>query len=245
MIGVAAPGTPETDLDPISAVMFGRLKLRKGSLPALIPHAAAARELVADGTPELLLMREGEPRRHDADDGVHVAAEAELAPDDRGIAPEARLPDVVADHENVGRAGALVLRQQVAAEHRLHARHELAHAERLGQVIVGAGLEPEHLVRLLTARRQHQDRRVLVGRLAADRAADADAVEPGQHDVEHDQVEVFRARQAQRLGAVGRRQHGKALELEVQRDQFANRRIVFDDQHATALAGFGVHVVPV
>jgi len=34
------------DLDPITAVMLGRLKLERGSLAALLPHAAAARELI-------------------------------------------------------------------------------------------------------------------------------------------------------------------------------------------------------
>lgn len=33
--------------DPITAVMFGKLRLEKGSLPALMPYAAAAREMVA------------------------------------------------------------------------------------------------------------------------------------------------------------------------------------------------------
>jgi putative sterol carrier protein len=34
-------------LDPIPAVMLGKLKLERGSLTALLPHAAAARELIA------------------------------------------------------------------------------------------------------------------------------------------------------------------------------------------------------
>lgn len=33
--------------DPITAVMFGKLRLEKGSLPTLMPYAAAAREMVA------------------------------------------------------------------------------------------------------------------------------------------------------------------------------------------------------
>jgi putative sterol carrier protein len=35
------------DLDPISAVMFGKLKLERGTLAALLPYAPAARELIA------------------------------------------------------------------------------------------------------------------------------------------------------------------------------------------------------
>ncbi|CAN5621154.1 hypothetical protein BH23GEM6_BH23GEM6_03110 [soil metagenome] len=36
----------EGNLDPITAVMLGMLKLERGSLAALLPHAAAARELI-------------------------------------------------------------------------------------------------------------------------------------------------------------------------------------------------------
>ena len=46
-----------------------------------------------------------------------------------------------------------------AAQQRLHAAHQLAHAERLDQVVVGADLEADHLVDLVGARRQEQDRR--------------------------------------------------------------------------------------
>lgn len=35
------------DLDPITAVMLGKLKLERGSLAALLPHPAVARELIA------------------------------------------------------------------------------------------------------------------------------------------------------------------------------------------------------
>jgi putative sterol carrier protein len=36
----------EGALDPITAVMMGKLKLERGSLAALLPHAPAARELI-------------------------------------------------------------------------------------------------------------------------------------------------------------------------------------------------------
>ncbi len=37
----------EGDLDPIPAVMTGKLKLERGTLARLLPHAPAARELIA------------------------------------------------------------------------------------------------------------------------------------------------------------------------------------------------------
>ena len=81
-------------------------------------------------------------------------------------------------------------------------RAQLAQRERLGDVVVGAELEAEHLVRFAAARGQQQDRRVAV--VAAHRAQDLEAARAGQHDVEHQQVEAPFAQQRQRLVAVGR-----------------------------------------
>ena len=74
-----------------------------------------------------------------------------------------------------------------AAEQRVDAGLELAHAERLGQEVVGAGLEPQQPVDLVVARGDHHD--VGVGDLA-DAPAGLDAVDPGQPEVEGDQVGV-------------------------------------------------------
>ena len=128
-----------------------------------------------------------------------------------------------------------------AAQQRPHARDELAHAERLGQVIVGAALEAVDLVGLLAARRQHQDRHVLQVRLAPDCAAHGDAVEPGQHHVEDDQIERLRPRLAAALRCRPPDEHGREpFEPEVEQDQLADVRIVFDDQHpALRRAGRG------
>ena len=71
-------------------------------------------------------------------------------------------------------------------------------------------------------------------RLAPDRAADRDAVEPRQHQVEHDQVERLRARVAQRLVAVADRDGRQPLEPQVQRDEVADVRLVLDDEDARA-----------
>src|SRR5205085_8224151 len=53
---------------------------------------------------------------------------------------------------------AVAVRAQVGtAQHRLHAAAELAHRERLGDVVVCAELEAEHLVELLGLGREHDD----------------------------------------------------------------------------------------
>ena len=73
-----------------------------------------------------------------------------------------------------------------AAQHGLHAADELGDAEGLGDVVVGAGLEADDLVELGVLRGEHQH--VGVAELAHP-AADLDAVDVGQAEVEDDQVE--------------------------------------------------------
>ena len=74
---------------------------------------------------------------------------------------------------------------------RTDAAPELPDRERLGDVVVGAELETEHLVELLAARGEHDDRHVA---LAAQPLAHLQPVEPREHDVEDDEVHVFLAR---------------------------------------------------
>jgi hypothetical protein len=71
-----------------------------------------------------------------------------------------------------------------AAQQRLDAREQLGHLERLGEVVVGAELQPDDAVEHLGARGEHQDGR----RDAAlpQRPAHVEPVAAGQHDVEHD-----------------------------------------------------------
>ena len=73
---------------------------------------------------------------------------------------------------------------------RAHARQQLADAERLGQVVVGAGVERRDLVVLAAARRQHDDRH---RRPLAQVADEVDAVAVGQSEVEQHQVGRARA----------------------------------------------------
>ena len=62
-------------------------------------------------------------------------------------------------------------RRARAPHQRRRARHQLAHAERLRQVVVGAAVEPHHFVGFLAPRGQHQNRRVAVRAVPPDRAA--------------------------------------------------------------------------
>ena len=88
-----------------------------------------------------------------------------------------------------------------AAERGPDAGDQLGHLERLAHVVVGARLEAHDDVDRVRAGREHDDRR---RGLAADRAADLEAVEPRQHDVEQDEVRVVGAPALEPLVAVGR-----------------------------------------
>ena len=78
-------------------------------------------------------------------------------------------------------AGARCARRSSARD----ARDQLVRAERLGDVVVGAELEPDDAVGFLGARRQHDDRHCGRGRIGAQRVADLEAVDARQHQVEH------------------------------------------------------------
>jgi hypothetical protein len=114
-----------------------------------------------------------------------------------------------------------------APQDRLDPDGQLSQAERLGQVVVRAHREPGHLVGFLGPRREHQDRDP-APRLEP--AAHLEAVHPGEHQVEHDQVGFLGARQLQRLRAVGRDQDPEPLAREPRADGLGDRRFVIHDQ---------------
>jgi hypothetical protein len=105
---------------------------------------------------------------------------------------------------------------------------ELPEAERLGEVVVRPDREPGHLVRLFGLRGQHQDGGPSV---ALDPLADLEAVHPGEHQVEHDQVGLVLAGGLDRFGTIGRDDDPVALALEPGSDRLGDRFLVVDDQH--------------
>ena len=78
-----------------------------------------------------------------------------------------------------------------------------ADAERLGQVVVGARIEADHLVAFLPPCGEHEDRRRGVRRLASDGATDRHAVEAGQDEIEDPEIESRLERQFECGVAVG------------------------------------------
>ena len=98
-----------------------------------------------------------------------------------------------------------------APEQRPDPAPELADRERLRDVVVRAELEPEHLVELVVARREHDDRHRALG---PEPLADLEPVELRQHDVEHDEVDGLGGEEPEGLLAVPGRNDAETVAFE-------------------------------
>ena len=123
------------------------------------------------------------------------------------------------------------------AQGRAHAGRQLARAERLGHVVVGAGVEPGHAFALAGAGRHHDDRHRRRGRALPQ---DAAHLQPAQHrDIQVEQHQVgrlFGARLERRVAAGDQLDLDVAAALERVADEVGDVLLVFDDQHAAAAA---------
>ena len=137
--------------------------------------------------------------------------------------------DVHAHRTTFEHRGQQVLGLTAAAQHGADPRDQLARRERLGDVVVGAELEPDHLVDLAVLGGQHDDRDV--GALP-DRAAHLGARDPGQHQVEQHQVGAVAVEVVERVVAVGGHRDLVPLLAEHVRQGVAERLLVLDDQHS-------------
>ena len=108
--------------------------------------------------------------------------------------------------------------------------HQDRERERLGQVVVGAGVEALHLVPLAVLGGEHQDRGPVL--LRAQGLADLVAVDPGEHQVEHDRVVLVLPREPQPVGAVVGHVDGEALGLEPDPQGPREPLLVVDDEYA-------------
>ena len=119
----------------------------------------------------------------------------------------------------------------------------------LRQVVVGAELEADDAVHRLAARRQHEQRQVPRARLAAQLAAEVEAVAVGQHQVEDQRVEARRGEAAARLREAAGRLDLEAGAAEVLDQHRGQAGVVVDKKQARGhgeLAGMrpGCHVQP-
>src|SRR4051794_10388149 len=152
--------------------------------------------------------------------------------------PRGRVEADVADLDRrvlVGRRG----RRGGATQHGADAGRDLAGAERLDDVVVGAELEPDHAVGLLAAGGQHDDRHL---RLAPDLAADVVARAVGEHEVEQDEVGADGRRLLESGGGGAGDLEMEALAREGLGEGLRDGRLVLDQEDRPP-AGCHVHIV--
>src|SRR4051812_23615763 len=129
--------------------------------------------------------------------------------------------------------------RRAAAQQRPDPRQQLLALEWLDQVVVGAAVEAGHPVLGLSPCRQHQDRHVAV---AAQAPADLDSIEPGQAEIEHDEIGNEAGGDVESLGPVGGGADFVALVAERAAQDIGDVDVVLDDQDSPArLFHFGEH----
>ena len=129
-----------------------------------------------------------------------------------------------------------------AAQHGAGAGDQFLRAERLGDIIVGAGFEAADAVVLLAARGEHDDRQIGGVGPAAQAAADLDPADPFDHPVEDDQVGLDLVGQDQRFLAVAGARHVVAGAVEVEADQVGKRAVVLDQEQSLGAHRSGLRV---
>jgi hypothetical protein len=209
--------------------------------------ARIARERVPPDALEQLVARQHDPAVVEElpEEVELLRSQLDLVVSDEHLATT-RVDEEIAVADLVALVDAAIRRRP--PEHALDARDELTRIERLRQVVVRADLEPDDLVDVLVARREHQDRDV--GALA-DAAADLDPVHVRQVQVEHDQGRHLGGDRVERPRAGADRADAVAGVLEVERDERGDRLLVLDDEHGlrltahgTTLAGLSAEVAP-
>ncbi len=122
------------------------------------------------------------------------------------------------------------LRRRLApAKHRAQMRGQDLEAERLDEVVIGPGVQPDDLIARRILGGQHQDPEI--GLLATDLPTDGEAVRSGHEHVEHDRVGSPFADGAQREDAVRRRPHLVALACQRPCEDARHAVIVVRDEH--------------
>ncbi|MCY1440033.1 hypothetical protein D9M71_562900 [compost metagenome] len=119
------------------------------------------------------------------------------------------------------------------AQQRLDPGHQFKHRERLGQVVVGAQFQAEDAVHFTGAGAGDDDRCVV--RHGPGPAANFQAVDARQHQVENQGVPVTLFQQFQGSVAIAFVHHVQLLVTQVQGDQVGDVLIVLDHQDAFGL----------
>src|ERR1700743_1369350 len=148
---------------------------------------------------------------------------------DVGPGPDDALGGQVDREGGGGDDGVVRCGRRGPADRRAEPGEKLVHAERLRDVVVGAGVERGDLLMLRPPHRQDDDRR---GGPAADPVNDLGAVHVGQAKVEDDRVGPLAGNGGEARAAVDRGGHLVIARGQVDPQRAQDRRLVVDDEDA-------------
>ena len=126
----------------------------------------------------------------------------------------------------MNRAGATI-----PAQERAYPRQHLAGVEGLGHVVVGPQLQPQDLVRVLDARRDHNNGQIGQIGVSADRACEIPSVAIRQHQIQQEQRRPIPAEHVQRGFAVVRNVHIKLRLFQVAAQKTGNFLVIVHHQN--------------
>ena len=133
--------------------------------------------------------------------------------------------------QSTRRHGFVRHRRDMAAQHRADPRHQLARRERLGDVIIRTGFQPQYLVALIAARGQHDNRNVAGACIGAKLFRQDHTAGIRQHPVQQDQIRQIAAYLLPRAIRVFGAQCLKARLHHIKRQQLLDRRLIFHNQN--------------
>src|SRR5215813_6666945 len=116
-----------------------------------------------------------------------------------------------------------------APEKRSHSRFELGERERLRQIVFGAEIEPVHAIFDRVARGENENHRRGVSRAQA--AQHLEAIEIGQPDVEHDEIELFVGERSICLLAGRGASHRMPSTSQYFDEPVCEERVIFNDEN--------------
>jgi hypothetical protein len=128
-------------------------------------------------------------------------------------------------------AHAQLVHHLLQARQRAHPGEERDVVDRLGEEVVGAGLQAAHPVRDVGKRGDHDQRDVACLAVRLQATAQLETVHPRHHDIGQDQVGRLAVRQLDGRGAVRCGDHVEVLGGQLDLEQFDIRRNVIDDQN--------------
>ncbi len=116
------------------------------------------------------------------------------------------------------------------AQHCAHVRDELDRIHRLGEVVIGSGVEPAHPVRRRGVAGDQDDRQPARARVLAQQLENAQAVHAWHVPVEEHHAHSVVAQMVEEAGTVGDGRRMQARVVEDPNVQLACHRVVVDDE---------------